>query len=398
MEETHDLKLDKNHHHHLIPGLPNEIALDCLSRVPYQHHSQLKLVCQGWRNLLSNPSSYLYQYRKTTGSSEDFVCLVQPINTSSTTQTQITSPTDLKDDDKSVSLIRHTPPVYGLTIYNATHGTWHRIPPTPLLPSGIPMFCHCVTLPGKLLLIGGWDPTTLDSVPDVYVYDFLSGGGWTRGAPMSTARSFFACAAIGSSSIYVAGGHDNQKNALRSAEVYDAEANQWRSLPEMAEERDECQGVGCGNGTFWVVSGYGTERQGRFESSAEWFDPVSGSWSRVERVWPFGNSSPRCALGGSGSSGFLRIWFVDCSGVREYDGSEKKWTLMGSIPGNTLGSSSICMAPIGDQIFVMGTRGGEPNSQSHRACLLEKGRWKWTEVETPVSFSAFVYSASSLHL
>jgi hypothetical protein len=42
------------------------------------------------------------------------------------------------------------------------------------------------------------------------------------------------------STVFVAGGHDNQKNALQSAEVYDANADKWRTLPAMAEERDEC--------------------------------------------------------------------------------------------------------------------------------------------------------------
>lgn len=68
------------------------------------------------------------------------------------------------------------------------------------------------------------------------------------------ARSFFACAVV-DRLVYVAGGHDNQKNALRSAEVYDPEADEWRALPPMAEERDECQGV-AQDGRFCVVSGY----------------------------------------------------------------------------------------------------------------------------------------------
>nr|DAD33930.1 TPA_asm: hypothetical protein HUJ06_012781 [Nelumbo nucifera] len=45
---------------------------------------------------------------------------------------------------------------------------------------------------------------------------------------------------------HMAGKHDIQKNSLRSV-----------------EERDECQGLSCdGDNRFWVVSEYGTKRQG----------------------------------------------------------------------------------------------------------------------------------------
>jgi hypothetical protein len=65
------------------------------------------------------------------------------------------------------------------------------------------------------------------------------------------------------SMVFVAGGHDNQKNALQAAEVYDANADEWRTLPAMAEERDECQGISWEEDSrFWVVSGYSTDSQG----------------------------------------------------------------------------------------------------------------------------------------
>ncbi|MCI58652.1 F-box/kelch-repeat protein, partial [Trifolium medium] len=67
--------------------------------------------------------------------------------------------------------------------------------------------------------------------------------------------------------IYVVGGHDEEKNALRSAFVYDVANNAWTQLPDMARERDECKAVFCcsvsGSGTIRAVGGYCTEMQGR---------------------------------------------------------------------------------------------------------------------------------------
>ena len=37
--------------------------------------------------------------------------------------------------------------------------------------------------------------------------------------------------------VYVAGGHDGEKNALKSALVYDVAKDEWAPLPDMARER-----------------------------------------------------------------------------------------------------------------------------------------------------------------
>uniref|UniRef100_A0A0E0KIR4 Uncharacterized protein n=1 Tax=Oryza punctata TaxID=4537 RepID=A0A0E0KIR4_ORYPU len=93
-------------------------------------------------------------------------------------------------------------------------------------------------------------------------------------------RSFFACAAVGRW-VFVAGGHDEEKNALRSAVAYDADADAWVALPDMATERDEARDV-CVGGRFVVVGGYPTEAQGRFVGFAEAFDSTTWAWGPVQ--------------------------------------------------------------------------------------------------------------------
>lgn len=415
--------------HSIIPGLPDEIALDCLVRVPYRFHSVLKSVCRGWNRLLGH--SEFYQQREVAHRAEAFVCLVQAVVASVTTE-----PAQLTESEKEKRPVQHyCPPVYGLTVYSLREDTWRRMPNPEALPAGIPMFCQCVAVGAKLVLIGGWDPKTLDSVADVYVWDFVRGGGWRRGAPMSVARSFFACAAVGFS-VYVAGGHDNQKNALRSAEVYDVDTDTWLEIPPMADERDECQGLVDQSGRFWVVSGYGTDQQGRFDQAAECFDPVHGSWTRVDGIWPFPNSSPRgsCSEMSRKDNEFLKLqrcpgkitkipsapvlfpssWFVGSTrgaasnggngnnshqGLREYDPRDKSWKTTVPMPDTVCSSPSATIIRDGssmDRIFVIGSGEVDGGPHRQRACVLDTRSRKWSDVDTPAEFSGFVYSASSI--
>ncbi|XP_077224346.1 F-box/kelch-repeat protein At5g39560-like [Tasmannia lanceolata] len=39
----------------LLPNLPNEIAIQCIARVPRSFHPNLSLVCKSWRSLLGSP-------------------------------------------------------------------------------------------------------------------------------------------------------------------------------------------------------------------------------------------------------------------------------------------------------------------------------------------------------
>ena len=76
------------------------------------------------------------------------------------------------------------------------------------------------------------------------------------------------------------------------------EEDKWEILSPMSQARDECQGVFM-DGKFTVISGYATESQGRFERSAEVFDPNTGVWSMVENMWSIGGCPRSCvaALG-----------------------------------------------------------------------------------------------------
>ncbi|EEF33182.1 F-box/kelch-repeat protein At2g44130 [Ricinus communis] len=423
----------------LIPGLPDEIAMECLVKVPYQFHCNMKSVCHTWQDLISDPS--FYQQRRKSGTSEHLVCLVQPlpqqqhdsaldVTPDMADPTTVTKKEDKQEQEQQQQQI-HSPPQFAISIYNLNFNIWQRTRPQ----GGIPMFCQCLAIPssGKILLLGGWDSNTLEPVPDVHILDLTGGCRWRRGASMSVSRSFFACAVVGPSMVYVAGGHDGQKNALRSAEVYDVDRDEWRMLPDMIEERDECQGLAWdGDSKFWVVSGYGTDSQGQFRSDAECYDPTTGSWSKFDGVWPFSSISPRGAtatvsvnrdqnqwwwfLGGEQQQQQLQL---QTSGEEVKENENMRLEIVTSIPVPAcVTGSNPCVISLGydankhHQVFVMSGNGngnGRRTSSSSLSCsecdcegafILDRdcnnGSTKWNHVHTPVGFSGFPFSASHL--
>jgi hypothetical protein len=58
-----------------IPNLPDDIIRQCLLRVPYKSHSNLKAVCRKWRDVVGKPE--FYKDRMTTGTREHLICMIQ---------------------------------------------------------------------------------------------------------------------------------------------------------------------------------------------------------------------------------------------------------------------------------------------------------------------------------
>lgn len=330
----------------LIPGLPDEIALECLTRLHYSAHGVASRVCKPWLRLLQ--SRDFYCHRRKAGRTHKAACLVQAL----------TAPSESKPVG---------PPSYGISVFDSVTGTWDRVDPLPKFPAGLPLFCQIASTQGKLFVMGGWDPASWDPVRDVFQYEFTT-RRWTQCADMPSSRSFFAVGAV-EGRILVAGGHDESKNALSSAWAYDVDRNEWRELARMGEERDECEGTVVGS-EFWVVSGYDTETQGGFKSSAECYELGTGQWRRVEEAWRV-TQCPRSCVG-VGQDGELTCWAECDSAVRV----------------------GACGVDLGETALVTGSAyQGAP----HGFFLAEKSRgggqnWKFTKLDVPDEFSGFVQS------
>jgi hypothetical protein len=132
---------------------------------------------------------------------------------------------------------------------------------------------------GRMLVAGGFD----DDKQDLASAEALAadGSGWAALPPMATARYGAAAGRLPGDQVIVAGGADDDNNddnddgndgALASAELWDPATGLWAALPPMAQARFLAAGCVLPSGRFAVLGG------GDTREDAEAFDPVSRAW------------------------------------------------------------------------------------------------------------------------
>jgi hypothetical protein len=302
----------------------------------------------------------------------------------------------------------------GAALWEASSQTWHPLPP---LPS--PRHDHAaVALPdGRALLIGGrgdqtvemnstlfWDPRTRAfqegpplreararpvavTLPDGAVLvlgsefdDDLERGtraellrpgasGWESAG--QTARIFHTGpVCVSGSQVVIAGGRDNgfgfaivegthyAPPLSRTTEVWDAGARQWRTRDPLNESRDDAQGVTLADGRILVVGGWD---RGRLLSTAEVWEPHTGSWSAAGTLALARSSFTLTALPGGGAvvSGGLAEGTSEPTAMAErWNPETRAWT-----PGPPMAAprAGHRVVPVGPGTFlVVGNHTPEP--------------------------------------
>ncbi|KAI9107370.1 hypothetical protein K1719_021407 [Acacia pycnantha] len=115
----------------------------------------------------------------------------------------------------------------------------------------------------------------------------------------SEPRMFFTCASDSERVVYIVSGHDDEKNALRSAFAYDVARDKWVTLPDMSRERDECKAVfHPPSKKFQVIGGYCTLMQGHFERSVEAFDVAMCKGDPVDEEFLGSTTCPSTCVDG----------------------------------------------------------------------------------------------------
>uniref|UniRef100_A0A0D9WRQ5 F-box domain-containing protein n=1 Tax=Leersia perrieri TaxID=77586 RepID=A0A0D9WRQ5_9ORYZ len=373
----------------LIPGLPEEVARECLIRVGFDQLPVVRRISRQWKAEVESPA--YNRMRKSERLTRPAIALVQA-------RPELAVGAGLaaeKDSSPGNS--------YRMVLMDPAEGKWTPLPELPGISGGsLPLFCQVTAVDGggaegrkRLVVVGGWDPETWAPTDSVFVYDFLT-GAWRRGAAMpGPRRSFFACAAVGGK-VFVAGGHDEEKNALRSAVAYDPDADEWVSLPDMAEERDEPRGLSVA-GKFLVVGGYTTTAQGRFVGSGESFDPASNTWSPVQEGLVDDGACPRtcCVAPGDGE----RMYMVrDGHLVARRHGESAAWRAVAPVPEDA--RTATVVAAVGDGVVVVigsDCHGGEQAVYT----LREEGGNKpasWARSLAPAEFAGHVQAACVLEI
>ncbi|KAE8705147.1 F-box/kelch-repeat protein [Hibiscus syriacus] len=351
----------------LIPGLPNDIARECLIRVPYNNFSSIASTCKDWKLEIHLPE--FFRHRRAAGCSKHVMIM---------TQSRV-------NPDRNSGLKCQVMPIYRIVVFEPDVGHWCELPPVPGFSDGLPVFCQVVGVGLNLVVMGGLDPDTFDVRNEVYVYNFLS-ATWRRGADMpGLKRIFFGCASDSDRMVFVAGGHDGEKNALRSAMAYDVGSNTWVLLPDMERERDECKGI-FHLGKFYVIGGYCTDRQGRFESSAELFDVATWQWTPVQENLLCHAMCPRTCVAAAGA-----LYMCQRDDVVKLEGNT--WKAVAELPAEVC--NTVHVAAWKHNLLVIGSPSfGEP----YIAYVLNLKNYTWTRMKPADQYSGHVQSSCYVEL
>ncbi|CAN6243542.1 unnamed protein product [Urochloa humidicola] len=371
----------------LIPGLPEDMARECLVRLGFDQLPTARRVSRGWKAELESP--FHHRLRRP----RPLLALAQA------------QPPHADSGPARKYAAVATGHSYRLVLHDPAAGTWTPLPPLPDAGGGsLPLFCRLAAVgeggpATKLMVLGGWDTETWTPTAAVHVYDFLT-GAWRRGAGMPPPRrSFFACASVGRT-VFVAGGHDEEKNALRCAAAYDVDADAWTALPDMARERDEARGVVFDDGRFVAIGGYTTEAQGRFAGSAEAFDTATWSWGPVlERVIDDG-ACPRtcCAAAAAGSERMYmlgRVMARDGAG----DGDGGAWRAVARVPEGVRQAAAEVVAIRDGRVAIVG--GSVCHGGEQAVYVLSPGGTaapSWTRNAAPPEFAGHVQAACCVRI
>ncbi|KAI9107473.1 hypothetical protein K1719_021510 [Acacia pycnantha] len=358
----------------LISGLPDDVAMDCLVRVSYDQLPTVASVCKNWKAEIELPD--FRRRRGDTGHIQRLIVMVQA----------------RVDSDKRVGALMKgsANPIYGLSVYEANSGQWNELPQPPGFSGGLPMFCQIAGVGYDLVLIGGWDPNSWKSSNSVYIYNFRS-AKWRRGADMPGGpRTFFACASDSERVVYIAGGHDDEKNALRSALAYDVARDEWVTLPDMERERDECKAVfHRPSRKFQVIGGYCTQMQGRFERSAEAFDVATCKWDLVDEEFLGSATCPRtCVDGGDGG----RVYMCRGGNVVALEGDT--WEVVTKLPCE-IREVAYMSSGIEGMLLVIGSSG---YAEPYVGFVLDLKSNTWKMLESPIGHSGHVQSGCLLEI
>ncbi|XVF04886.1 hypothetical protein REPUB_Repub05bG0123700 [Reevesia pubescens] len=319
-----------------LSSLPDDLILECLSRVPSSSLPSLSLVCRRWFYLLLSPSFLLLRRQ---------LHLLHP------------SVFAFSASDSGVF-------VATLSFSSPNHSpTWEL---SLCLPMNTPSVLHSIP---RLVSIG----------PRIYIIDrnsMLRYNAWTRHviakSPMLFPRKKFATAVV-FNKIYVAGGGGSK--TASAVEEYDPETYTWRVVAHSQRRRYGCIGAAV-DGIFYVIGGLkiggscGNGAAGGVEahvyaSSMDLYDVEARVWLRSRAVPGGGCVVAACAVAGliyvlASHAVELSFWRFDgqrkCGGDSGSEGFGE-WCRMKSPPMPTQirldGTVRFCCVEVGDKVILV---------------------------------------------
>lgn len=347
----------------LIPGLPDDVALQCLLRVPVEKHSACKAVSKRWFSLFGS-KEHFFTLRKDLGFHDPWLFVFA--------YHKCTGKIEWK-------------------VLDLTHLSWHTIPAMPCKDKVCPQGFRCVSIPHEgVLYVCGGVISDIDCPLNLVLKYEARRNRWTAMKKMITARSFFASGVV-DGKMYVAGGNSSDLFELDSAEVFDPKKGTWRPISSMGTSMASYD-TAVLNGKLLVTEGwfwpfYVVPR-------GQIYDPLTDNWE---------NMAMGLREGWTGSSVVIygRLFVVtehERTKVKVYDSGDDSWDI---VDGPAL-PEKICK-PFrvncwGSKIYVVGRNLHVAVGHIMKLDGEKKPRFfvKWETVDAPGSL--FDLTPSSAHV
>ncbi|KAL6522337.1 hypothetical protein OROHE_016890 [Orobanche hederae] len=311
-----------------ISSLPDDILLECLSRVPHSTLPYLPAVCRRWAHLLNCPSFQLLRLRHHPHSR---TLISISISTSALFAAALCFSRDCEFSWKLSSFV--------LLEENAADGGGLAN------GSGFSLFSHyfrLVSIGRKIYILGRTAMLRCDTWTGTIVPK----------AGMGLIRKKFAAASVGGK-ILVAGGCARSS----AVEEYDPDENVWRVLSDAPRRRYGCFGASA-DGVFYVIGGLKIGPSGNegsvahlYASSMDLYDVESTGWLRSRAVPDGGCIVAGCAANGnvyilSSHAVELSFWKFNAS---KRSGGFGEWSRMKSpqLPGQARLDSTVRFSCVG---------------------------------------------------
>lgn len=234
----------------LIPGLPDDVALNCLLRLPVDSHPACRSVCRRWRLLLGSKERFFSQ-RKALGFHDPWLFTFAFHQCTGRIQWQV---------------------------LDLAGFSWHTIPAMPCRDRACPRGFGLIGNPheGTLMVCGGMISDMDCPLHLVLKYEAHQ-NRWTVMSRMLTPRSFFAGGVI-DGLVYVAGGFSTDQFELDSAEVLDPVTGNWKPVANMGTNMASYDSAVL-NGKLYVTEGWVWPFL--FSPRGQVYNPKSNNWEAM---------------------------------------------------------------------------------------------------------------------
>jgi hypothetical protein len=355
--QVHDIQRRFGSSDSLIPGLYDDVALNCLAWASRSDYASLSCLNLSFKMLMR--SGYLYKLRKELGFIEHWVYMVC--------------------DPR------------GWEAFDPVRNKWIKLPKIPCDDCFNYADKESLSVGSELLVFG----RELFEFA-IWKYDLIL-HNWVKCEEMNHPRCLFGSGTYNTVAI-VAGGSDKNGNILKSAELYDSVTGKWEILPNMHAPRRLCTGFFM-NGKFCVIGGMTNSTDSL--TWGEEFDLETRKWKKIKNMYPNVNRAAQAPPLVAVVDDELYAVEYPTNMVKKYDKVKNSWADLGRLPVRADSSNGwgLAFKAFGKNLLVVGGQRGPEgeaivlNSWNPKSGVCN-GNLDWKIIGSKENVGVFVYNCA----